>query len=758
MPRKLLKRILLTLLALGLLALIGVVSFYFLVKAEAFGPLPSSEELTEIRNAEASLVYGSDGQMIGRLFSENRTNTTFEELPPHLVNALIATEDARFYEHEGVDKRSMLRVVVKSILLGDESAGGGSTLTQQLAKNLYGRRSFGFLTMPVNKTKEMILANRLEDLYTKEQIIELYLNTVPFSENVYGIETASNRFFSKSPLQLNIEEAAVLVGILKANSYYNPRLNPENSLRRRNVVLAQMLKYNYLTAEEYDSLSQLPLQLDYMNLVNDARAPYFLSQVREQAQKILEEAGEDYNLYQDGLVIHTTLNVALQREAERAMRSHLAKLQEAFDRQFRKVDLWQRYPELLQAQLQRSRSFKNLNRRDLSEDSMNYYLSKAHPTLVYAAGRDSLMELSIRDSVAYYLKLLRGGFLAMNPDNGAVLSWVGGSDFRFMPYDHVLSKRQSASTFKPFVYATALERGVDPCDYISNDRRVYESYDNWSPGNYDNTYGGSYSMAGALKKSVNVAAVQTIFAAGVGNVVLQAREMGIETRLDDNPSIALGTESVSLWEMLRAYCVFANGGNRINPFIINSIENAAGDTIYLARSAAPRQVLSENTATLMNEMLQGVVNEGTATRLRTVYGLKGDWAGKTGTAQNYSDGWFIAYNPGIVAGAWVGASSPSLHFNSGSYGSGSAMALPIVGETLRQACVDEELKKLCLSNFPPPDEYILSQLDCPDFREDTFFDDLKGIFRKEEGRKVKGEKEKEGLFKRIFGGSDDDED
>lgn len=744
--------------------ILGVLLFFLLVRWEAFGPLPNKTELRDIHNATATLVFSSDQQLIGKIFEENRTNVSYVEFPENLVQALVATEDARFFEHKGIDNRSVLRVLFKSILLGDRSSGGGSTITQQLAKNLYGRRNFGFLTMPVNKVKEMILADRIEELYTKEEILQLYLNTVSFSENVYGIGEGSRRFFGKKVKELHTEESAVLVGILKANTYYNPRMNPDHALGRRNVVLSQMHRYNYLSKAEADSLKELPLKLAYQNVADASPAPYFLKHIKSRAPKLLEGKlkadGTPYDIQKDGLQIYTSLNYSLQRYADAALKNHLASLQQAFDKHGEGRDPQLTHGSLFERELKKSISYRNLERRKLSRDSMEYYLEQKHPVQVYYQGRDTVFDMSIKDSVAYYIKMLQGSFFALSPETGAVLCWVGGLDQQLLPYDHVLAHRQSASTFKPLVYATALEKGMDPCDYIENDRRMYEDYDNWSPRNYDNEYGGLYSMKGALKKSINIAAVKTIFETGISDVIVTARRMGIESRLPENPSLALGTGSVTLYEMVRAYAVFAHNGFSVEPYFIEKITTASGEELY-KRSSAPagHMVIRPDNARLITEMLKAVVNEGTGVRLRNTYGLRNELAGKTGTAQNYTDGWFIGYNTAIVAGAWVGASSPTVHFNSGSYGSGSAMALPVFGKFFRQASADRQLSKYTNASFEPLNERLASKLDCADFREEELLDKLRDLFHDEEGTRIReseddDEKEKKGFFKRIFGKKD----
>ncbi len=754
-------------LSLMLLGILALVLFFFSVKWGAFGPLPGDDELSDIRNATATLVYSSDEKLIGKIFSENRTNANLQDLPQHLLDALVATEDARFYEHDGVDKRSVLRVIFKSILLQDESAGGGSTITQQLAKNLYGRRDFSFLTLPVNKFKEIILANRLEELYSKEQILEFYLNTVPFSENTYGIEAASQRFFSKKPAQLQPAESAVLIGMLKASTYYNPRLHPDHAKGRRNVVLHQMVRYGYLDQSVYDSLKVTELKLDYNKLGEDSRAPYFMAHVKSKALELLEgqlaNDGKPYDLEQDGLKIYTTLNLQMQQAADAAIKKHMTRLQKLFDQHWKGRKPWGAQTQVYDSELIRSHSYQNLRRRDLPDDSMKYYLNKKHPVQVYARQGDTVLEMSIRDSVEYYIKLLNCGFLAMQPGNGGILAWSGGLSHRFMPYDHVLARRQAASTFKPIVYATALSQGADPCGYISNEQRMYEDYENWTPRNYDDEYGGFYSMKGALTKSVNVAAVQTLFEAGINNVLMMARQLGISSKLPKDPSVALGTGSVTLYEMVQAYSVFANGGYEVEPYYIEKIENGRGEVLYEHKASPTAQrIIDEDIPAMINEMLQAVINNGTATRLRNVYGLPNSLAGKTGTAQNYTDGWFIGYNPNLVAGVWVGASSPVVHFRSGTYGSGSAMALPVFGEFFKIINRSPDLNFYTSASFDELSPELQSRMNCEDFREETLFDSFFGIFRDEEGKPVSPERDegeepdhkqpekKKGFLERIF--------
>lgn len=724
------------------------------VKLGFFGHVATKAELKEIRDASATLVYSEDDVLLGKIFVKNRTKINFNDLPEHFVSALVATEDARYFRHGGIDYWSMFRVFFKSILMGDRSSGGGSTLTQQLAKNLYGRQPYGILTLPVNKLKEMVISGRLEDIYTKEQILEIYLNTVPFSENCYGIGEGARRFFGKHPSQLKVEESAVLVGMLKANTYYNPRINPENAVARRNTVLFQMQKYGYITATAQDSLQDLPLKLDYVNLIAHSRAPYFMHQLREEAEQILEtlkkEDGSAYRIEQDGLIIKSTLNAKMQEAAQQALREHLAETQPKFEKHWGTLDPWYEHEFVYLDELHRSKPYRLLRQNKTPEDSIKLLLDSKRRMEVYTYEGDTVVEMSPADSVKYYLKMLKGGFFAMHPQ-GAVKSWVGGVDYQYFPFDHVRSKRQSASTFKPFVYAAALKAGEKPCDYISNERRMYPEYDNWAPGNYHDDYTGMYSMKGALKKSVNVIAVKSIFKAGIDNTIALAHELGIESELPRQPSIALGTGSVSLFEMVQAYGVFAAQGYKHKPYMVQQIATADGEVIYeyTPEEEIP-QPLDSVTASVMTEMLKSVVNAGTGNRLRWKYGLKNDLAGKTGTSQNYADAWFIGYTPELVAGTWVGGSSPVVRFKSGAYGSGSALALPVFGKFFQKINAAEDLENYTAAKFQQPDEYLNEILDCPDYREETVVDRFKDLFKEKEPGALMDDERENGFLNKLF--------
>lgn len=748
---KLGKRIFRGFLKLGLLAVLALTLFVSSVYLGFWGPLPDAEELAGLQKSRASLVYAQKGELIGSYYSINRDPVSYQELPEHLLEALVATEDERFYEHAGIDWRSLLRVAFKSVLMGDASAGGGSTLTQQLVKNLFGRPDYGLLSLPVNKTREILLAYRLESAFSKQELLALYFNTVSFSENTYGIAAGARRFFNCQPADLKMEEAAVLVGLLKANTYYNPRLNPDWSLKRRNVVFAQMQRNGYLNEAEYDSLSALPLELDYRNLDIEGPAPYFLAQVEKELAQVLKGKvkadGSPWDPKKDGLRIYTTLDARKQANLRRSYRRHLAQWQKKFDAHWSRQDPWSAKPSFFDKKLQATPQYQQLAARSWSDEKILSTLSKErNMELFHPAG---MVEgaYSMQDSLRHYLRLLRGASMLLNPKSGAIEAWIGGPDYRYLPYDALQAPHSMASTVKPFTMAAALEAGAQPCDYLSAERREYPEHQNWSPRNYDAQYDGLYSMAGALKKSINTVTVAWFFKVGEHKVKELADDLGLAENWPDGPTAALGTAAVRPIDLAQAYAVFANGGEKVSAYFIEKIETAEGDLLY-HREAAPRErIISSETSQLINTMLQGVSAEGTARSLSSVYGSKYPWAAKTGTAQNYSDAWFVAYRPDVVSVTWMGGVSPLIHFRSGAYGSGSTMALPVFGYSLK------ELEKTSPA-WPKLDESLVSKLDCPDYREENLLDGIRSLFENEAGEKVKTKEDTaEGgspWWKRIF--------
>ena len=688
------KKALIILSILVLTALLTATGFILSIYLGAFGHLPDQTELLDYKNKTATLVLAENGELIGRYFVQNRTNISFSQLPASLVNALVATEDARFFQHAGIDSRSVFRVMVKSVLFSDPDAGGGSTITQQLVKNMYGRENYGFLTMPVNKIREALIAHRLEKICNKEEILALYLNTVAFGETVFGVETAALRYFHKNTFQLRVEESAVLVGLLKANTTYNPRLNPESSRARRNVVIMQMAKYDYLTPAEADSLCQLPLQTDYANLELGGPADYFLVPVRKESEKIIDSvnraSGAAWNIEEDGLIIRTTLDINLQRYAMAAMKEHLPAMQEKLRAQY--------------------------------DTPVGFLLLR-----------------TISDSLEIDDVVLNTGLFAMDPGSGAVKAWIGGINFREYPYDQVLARRQLASSFKPVVYAAALEKGIRPCQYLDNNPLRIPGYEGWSPENYDHKTGGRFSLANALAHSMNIPTVNLYLKTGFDRLEEMWKKMGFTYQLYKAPSVALGTGEATLEELAIAYASFANGGLRVKPSTIISIEAADGRLLYQAATPPPgERIMEERTSTLMRLMLQKAVREGTGASMAGKWKLTYPWAGKTGTSQDFSDAWFCTFNPKLVIAARVGAFTPSIHFNTGANGSGAALALPLVALTLKAVESDPSEASSLISPFPDSTGFE-DALDCPDFRRETVIDRVRDIFRVE---KMEPDKEK----------------
>ncbi|RIJ42315.1 penicillin-binding protein 1A [Pontibacter oryzae] len=709
-------------LKLSLFGLLLLVLFYFAVYAGFLGGMPSTRELKSVHNNTASEVYSADGVLLGRYYIQDRTNVKYENISPAAIHALIATEDARFYEHSGVDARSLGRVFVKSLLLQNESSGGGSTLSQQLVKNLYPRKDYWIWDMPVNKLREMIIARKLEAIYTKEEILELYLNTVPMGGNLYGIERAAQRFFNTPAGSLKTEEAAVLIGMLKATTTYNPRLDLERSKRRRNVVLAQMAKYNYLTTAQADSLQKLPLTLKYNYTThNDGMAPYFREHLRQElvewAASKRKKNGEPYNLYTDGLKIYTTLDAGMQRHAEAAVKKQMAQLQKQFDTHWRGRSPWGKNAEVLQVAMQRSDRYRKMKDAGKSEADISAAFREPVPMLIYGYNGQDKKTMSPLDSVAYYQRFLNTGLFSVEPQTGYVRAWVGGINHHVFKYDHVRAKRQVGSTFKPIVYAAALEQGLKPCDYFANERVTYPEYDNWSPRNADEKYGGEYTMRGALAHSVNTVSAQLIMKAGVNKTVAMAHRLGIQSRLPEVPSLALGTADLSLQEMVTAYTTFANGGYQVEPVYILKITDREGRALREHRPGdGEKKVISEETATIMLHLMQGVVEEGSAAKLRSQFGLKMDIAGKTGTTQKHADGWFIGITPQLVTGVWVGGESPQVRFRTLALGQGAHTALPIWGDYIRRIAIDPAYKGYYNSQFDPLPARLQQALNCESYR------------------------------------------
>ncbi|WP_206734589.1 penicillin-binding protein 1A [Ancylomarina salipaludis] len=730
----------------------------------AWGKLPDYHTLKTIQNADASEVYSDDGKILGRIYAENRTNIDFSAIPINVINALVATEDSRFYSHEGIDEISLVRVLVKTLILGNKSSGGGSTLSQQLAKNLYPRRDFGSFSMPVNKIKEAITASRLEKIYSKKKILQLYLNTVPFGEQVYGIESASRQYFSKPAYQLKLDESAVLIGMLKAPSYYNPRRFPERSKQRRNVVIGQMAKNNFISANQAEQLKQKPLVIKYQKQsTHSGLAPYLRERIRVEADNILKKYtkadGSYYDIYRDGLKIVSTVDYNMQKYAEDAVKSHMKNLQDLFYKHWGKQNPWDNNQVILTSAIERSPYYKSLIKEGKKKKEIDAILKKKRDMKIFTWNGEKEVKMSALDSIKHYIKLLNTGFVAMESNTGKIKAWVGGIDYKHFQYDRVTGRRQVGSIFKPIVYAAALEANMSPFEYYPNERKTYSEYQDWSPRNADNNYEGSYSMEGALAESINTIAVDFIMETGIQETIELAEELGITSPLPKVPSLALGTANISLLEMIQVYASFANRGKKVEPYYISRIENNKGEVIVdlnpLDTDTEPN--LSPENADIINHMLTAVVDSGTAKSLRSVYGLKGEFAGKTGTTQSQADGWYIGYNQNLVAGAWVGAEDMRVHFRSLSLGQGASMALPIYGKFMYQLNNNSKYNNYCTAPFFKPDNEILAKLDIPHYMPPRagFFERLLGLDNNKDDKiKIKEQrnrkkKDKKSIYDKI---------
>lgn len=712
--------------------IMAVLLLLALVYFGAFGKLPTEKELKELKQAEASLIYDDEGEFIGKFYIFDRTKIEYTDFPPYLVNALIATEDERFYDHSGVDMKSLCRVFFKTLLLQDDASGGGSTLTMQLAKNIFGRgERYGKLTMPVHKIKEMIIARRIESVYSKEEIITLYLNTVPFSDNTYGIETASHRFFSKPAKALSLNEAATLIGTLKANNSYNPRTAPKRSEERRNVVLAQMRKNGMLTDADFEKYSKDSLQISYNALENDGVAAYLREQVRLQVPTLLQDIKKDdgtpYNIYKDGLRIHTTLNKTMQEYAEKAVQKHLARLQKEFEQAYGEKAPWALNSDWLKQEAKRLPIYKELKDSGLTDEQIWNKLSEKKPMDLSFYEKDKEQQHSTLDSLSFFSRLLNTGFVSVNPQTGAIKSYVGGVDFQYFKYDHVLqSKRQVGSIFKPIVYATALEGGMPVCTHFTPRALTYVDEKYWTPRNSSQTDDDPYtyySIGKALKESLNTIAVQTLFYAGLDNVIAKAKAMGITSRIPQVPSIALGSAELPVIEMAKAYTTFANNGTPSDPYFIEKITDKNGKIIWQHKPKKEAAALSETTAQQMLQLMRATVNEGTASRMRGQYGLTNDLAGKTGTTQDNKDGWFAGLLPNLVMISWVG-NDQQIGFRSTRIGQGANSALPIAALFVQQLNRNKKFNHLTQATFTIDDELRSEILSCESVIREGFLDRL----------------------------------
>lgn len=699
----------------GVYSLAGL---FFLTWIGVFGKIPSKTDLRNIQSANYSEVWSQDSVLLGKYFIENRNVIALSEISQNVVDALVSTEDKRFFEHSGIDYLGWIRVVYKTVLKRNEASGGGSTLSQQLAKNLYPRRHYWVpgLRIAINKIRENIIGIRLEDIYTKDEILALYLNTVPYGGDIFGVSVAAQRYFKKKAKDLTVDQAALLIGMLKATTRYNPTRNPTLAKERQMTVLRLMRDNGKITAAEFDKLRDKPLGVIKARSEsgNEGSATYFREQLRLELPELLKkypkEDGKPYNIYTDGLRIYTSIHSKMQTYAEEAVAEQMKKLQKQFDDHWKNQktekpwgdDKW------VEEEVKQSERYEFLKKQGLSEAEIRQNFEEKTRMTIYSwkSGTSEVdTTMSPIDSVKYYFCLLNTGFMTMDHRNGAIRAWVGGINFKYFKYDHVESRRQVGSTFKPIVYAAALQDSMKPCDFIPNQMKMIVD---WEPHNADERYGGYYTMAGGLRNSVNVIAAQLIEKVGIQKTIDLARKMGITSEIPREYGISLGAVDVSLFDMMKVFGTIANHGVRPEPWYLRRIETKEGKVIVdfdKPRLAAEKSkvkrdsALTDFQASLMTRMLRDVIDHGTGRRFRYGHGLIGEFAGKTGTTQNQSDGWFICFNPQLVTGAWVGGNSPAVRFRSMSLGQGSAMALPICGTFWWKMAKDPKFANMTLAKF-----------------------------------------------------------
>lgn len=729
-----------------LLALVSCIVAFFLYLGAVdinlfwlFGKSPGYfSGIRDPQTSEASEIYSADGKLIGKFFNENRTPVKYNEVNPTFFKALVDTEDERFYKHLGIDPIGIFGALKDAIT--HHEGRGASTITQQLAKNMFRVRS-GYSTgllgkipglkILIVKSKEWIIATKLETVYSKEEILTMYANTVDFGSNAYGIKTAAKTYFDTTPKELTTEEAAVLVGMLKATTLYNPKLNPKNSLARRNTVLANMRTHGHLTAEQCDSLQQLPIDLRYKVEENyDGQALYFRQAVADKLEGWCTDNG--YDLYSSGLKIYTTIDTRMQKYAEEAAKKQMKIVQQNFNNHwdiYRKQDKnWLRQepwrdadgkpiPQFIDKIAERLPFYKALQQRfPNAPDSIRYYYKEwVHPVKVFDYEKGTITkQMTTEDSIKYMVTFMHCSMVAMEPQTGAVKAWVGDIDFKSWKYDKVTAMRQPGSTFKLFVYTEAMNQGLTPCDkrrdeYIS--MQVFDKKKNemvtWTPGNANGHFSGdSLPLKSAFAKSINSVAVRLGQEMGIKRIMATAEAMGIESPLEDAPSLALGSSDVTLLEMTNAYCTVANNGMHHAPVLVTRILDKNGKEVYIDNQQA-EQVIPYKSAFLVQQLLQGGMREpgGTSQSLWGYVGQFGDteFGGKTGTSNNHSDAWFMCVSPNLVVGAWVGGEYRSIHFRTGALGQGSRTALPITGYFMQSVMADPEFKHYH-GKFKKPDD------------------------------------------------------
>ena len=700
-----------------------------------FGKSPGFSRIMNPETHQASEIYSADGKLIGKFFNENRTPVKFEDVNPTFWKVLVDTEDERFYKHHGIDFTGMLAAAKDMIVHHD--ARGASTITQQLAKNMFRVRTqystglLGYIPgikMLVMKSKEWIIATKLELVYDKKDILTMYANTVDFGSNAFGIKTACKTYFNTTPSKLTLDQMAVLVGMLKATTYYNPRINPKNSLKRRNIVLSNMLRHNDINRAQYDSISAKPITLNYSVESNyDGKALYYREYLANYLKDWCEE--NDYDLYSSGLKIYTTLDSRMQEYAEQAAIKQMKIVQRNFKNHWGNEEPWQDenhkvIPGFIEGIAKKLPVYKYLsNKFENSPDSIDYYLNKPHTVKLFDYEKGFIEEqMSTMDSIRYMVHFMHCAFVAMEPQTGAVKAWVGDINFNTWKYDKVTAMRQPGSTFKLFVYTEAMNQGLTPCDkrrdeYFS--MQVFDKKKNqevtWAPTNANGSFSGdSMALKSAFARSINSVAVRLGQEMGISRIVETAHKMGIKSPLDATPALALGSSDINLMELANAYCTIANDGVHHEPVVVTRIVDKDGKVVYTAPTAE-EQAIPYRSAFFMQQLLMGGLREPGGTSM-SFGGYLGDsykdtdWGGKTGTSNNHSDAWFMGVSPKLVVGAWVGGEYRCIHFRTGTLGQGSRTALPICGYFVQALLSDPNFKQYHAKFGKPKDDAILSSM------------------------------------------------
>jgi penicillin-binding protein 1A len=723
----------------GLLLLILI---FVLAATGALGALPTFDEIENPKSNLASEVISSDGVVLGKFYAENRTHAEFHELSPHLVNALVATEDERFYEHSGIDFR---RLFTAALFLGQR--GGASTITQQLAKNMFHNRSSSFHKRLIQKFKEWVIAIKLERQYTKEEIIAMYYNQFDFIYQAIGINSAAAIYFNTTPDSLRLEQAAILVGMAKNPDLYNPKKFPTNALNRRNVVFGQMYKNKYITKAERDSLMALPLEINFSRQNHlEGSATYFREFLRgymaDWVKQNPKPDGSFYNIYTDGLKIYTTIDSRMQKYAEEAVTSHMKNLQKAFfkQEQGRKLAPFYRITEkqaedLVDNAMRRTDRYRGLKRAGKSDAEIRKNFNTPTDMRIFSWDGEIDTVMTPRDSIRYYKHFYNAGMISVEPQTGFIKAWVGGIDYKHFKYDHVkLSKRQVGSTFKPFVYATAIkQKGYSPCFQVPDvptciEKGMFDLLKDWCPENSDKKYGDLMTLKQGLAQSRNTITTYLMKQVGPEPVIRLIRDMGVTSDVPAQPSIALGSVDLSVYEMVGSYTTFANKGVYTEPIGVLRIEDRNG-LVLADFEPRTQEVMSEEDAYVITDLLKGVTQSGTGARLRSKggsyidnivtgfpYGFENPIAGKTGTTQNNSDGWFMGYVPNLVTGVWTGCEDRAAHFRGIYYGQGATTALPIWAMYMRSCYQDPKLQ-VSKEDFERPEGQMRIELDCARYRQ-----------------------------------------